>query len=390
MVRVDRLPITSLSESNIFLRSLWAVLRSRFDRLGWQYTPRKFGPAQRIRLGWMTLGTSSPNGVEVTVQYGQAGVIKAIEFECRGEINAVYPGIEQTLRDCARDATARMIRPEYVSRCTQLVTFPAIPLGYYQGKNWYCGPLSNGNTEVGIKVAAFDEIDAQHEFAVRLMPLLDVLACMTNVAIETTKESNGERTALHKDDSTYLEDPDWLDGTPEWDGLLRLTASQLEFCDDFVGEMMAYDQLKRAAHMFHKALTLYHKVPECYDVATALFVSALETVDHPLTPPSSCAKCGQATYKISQRVVELGIRHLGAAVERFFKDYYNRRSRYLHTGHVRSSQPMQGQLVPQLDPSGIGGCAMPSLVGRPMNLMEFSSFIIRKEIILSAEAAQAR
>ncbi len=81
-----------------------------------------------------------------------------------------------------------------------------------------------------------------------------------------------------------------------------MKALQVGFCDDLIGEKMADDRLRRAAHMFHKALTLYYKVPECYDVATALFVSALEIVDLPLTKPSTCTGCGQPTYKISQRV----------------------------------------------------------------------------------------
>ena len=337
----------------------------------------------------MTLGTSSPNGVEVTVQYGRVGVIKAIEFELRGEIDAIYPKIEKILRDCVQDAVARMIKPKHVPCCTQVVTFPAIPLGCYQEQDWYCGPISNGNSEIGIKVHAFDEVDAQHEFAVRLTPLLDVLACMTNVVIEPTTERNGERPAAHKDVNTYLEDTDWLDGTPERDGYLRLTASQVSFCNNLISEMTADDRLKRAAHLFHKALTLYYKMPDCYDVATALFVSALETVDLPLSPPSTCAECGQPTYRISQRVVELGIRHLGPGVKRIFEDHYKRRSLYLHEGQVRSSQPMQSHIIPQLDPNGIEGCAMPSLVGMPMNLMEFSSFVIRREMLLNSEAAQA-
>ena len=106
MVRIDRLPIGSISESNVFLRSLWAALRSRFDRLGWQYTPHKSGSEQRIRLGWMTLGAASPNSVQVTVQYGRVGVIKAIEFALQGEIDLIYPEIQETLRHCVQEAAA--------------------------------------------------------------------------------------------------------------------------------------------------------------------------------------------------------------------------------------------------------------------------------------------
>jgi hypothetical protein len=100
-------------------------------------------------------------------------------------------------------------------------------------------------------------------------------------------------------------------------------------------------------------------------------------------------ECGQPTYKISQRVVELGVRHLGEGVKQIFKGHYKRRSLYLHAGHVRSSQPIKSHLVPQLDPNGIEGCAMPSMVGAPTNLMEFARFVIRKEMLSTQKPAQA-
>lgn len=131
---------------------------------------------------------------------------------------------------------------------------------------------------------------------------------------------------------------------------------------------------------------LHYQVPECHDVATALFVSALEAVNPPLSAPSTCSKCGQQTYRILQRVVDLAVRHLGSGVERFFKDHYGRRSTYLHSGRVCSSQPLHCQIIPQLDPSGIEGCAMPSRTDLPVNLMEFASFVIRQEMLCKSDA----
>jgi hypothetical protein len=80
------------------------------------------------------------------------------------------------------------------------------------------------------------------------------------------------RGQTNDDMNSYFVDADWLDGIPEKNGQLRLTASQIT--NDVIGDVTADDRLRRAARMFHKALTLYHKVPECNDVATALFVSA--------------------------------------------------------------------------------------------------------------------
>ena len=381
MLIVDKLPIRSLSESNVFLRSLWAILRLRFRRLGWQYTPHRFGSEKRIRLGRMTLGASPPDGVEVVVHYGRVGIITAIEFELCGQSGA----IEQTLLESVEKATVRMKNPDKLTRCTQLRTFPPVPLGYYRGTSWYCGPLSDGKSEIGITVRAFDDVDADHEFAVRLTALLDALACMTNVTFESLRESTGVAVAPEEEMNLFLGDPDWIDGIPQEGRHLRLTAPQLSFCNDLVDDAV-HDRLTRAARVFHKALVLHYQVPECHDVATALFVSSLEAVDPPLSAPSTCSQCGQQAYRITQRLVDLAVGHLGSGVERVFKDHYNRRSKYLHLGRARSSQPMHYQIIPQLDPNGIEGCAMPSCLDRPVNLAEFSSFIIRKEMLRKSDA----
>jgi hypothetical protein len=72
-------------------------------------------------------------------------------------------------------------------------------------------------------------------------------------------------------------------------------------------------------------------------------------------------------------------------VERMFKESYQRRSKYLHAGKIVASQPVTAHFIPQLDPDGIEGCAMPS-AGNPKNMMEFTSFVIRREMLFSDQS----
>lgn len=385
-VRVDRLPIMSLEDSNLFLRALWATLRARFGKLGWHYSPHKDGPHQRIGFGWITLGADTPDRVGVSVRYGQVGVVRAIEFELGRAIFDIHPRIEDSLRECVEEAAGRMGKPSHISGSTKVATFPNIPMGYYRGDGWYIGPLDNGNTEIGFTVQAFDQPDAEYEFASRLPVLLDALACMTNCAVGVVKEAGGRTSASDETLNAYFDTPDWLEGVPLYDGHLRLTSPQLKFISDLLDAPASEDRLIRAARMFHKALTLFRRVPECHDISTALFVSALEAVDLPSAAPAACSKCSQPVYKISKRVVDLGIRHLGPGVERTFKDHYQLRSMYLHKGQVRSSRPMTSNLIPLLDPSGVEGCAMPAVTSQPLNLMEFTSFVIRAEMLEAKSA----
>lgn len=389
MIVVDQLKLASLADSNLFLRALWASLRDRFGRLGWQYTPRRTGSQQLIRFGWMSLGTTAPTDVEVSLRYRQVGVIRAVQFNLQHGIKDIHPNIEQTLLACVKEAVERKEQSSECFRSTQVRTFPQIPLAHYRGRNWYCGPLTNGETEIGISVRGFDEADLQHEFAVRLVPLMDALSCMTNVAFEQVHDREGEVSAGHEDANQFLVEEDWLDDFPTSDRLLRVSAAQLRYCEDLLEDGIDDDRLTRAASIFHRGLSIYRKLPDAHDLALALFVSALESVDLPLSKPASCPTCRQPQYKISQRVVDLGRKHLGPGVERIFKESYQRRSKYLHAGKVVASQPVISHFIPQLDPDGIEGCAMPS-AGNPKNLMEFTSFVIRREMLLNDQSVHSQ
>lgn len=79
MILVDQLKLAYLADSNFFLRTLWASLRDRFGRLGGQSTPRRTGSQQLIRFGWLSLGTTAPTGLEVSIHYRQVGVIRAVQ-----------------------------------------------------------------------------------------------------------------------------------------------------------------------------------------------------------------------------------------------------------------------------------------------------------------------
>ncbi|MDX1047103.1 hypothetical protein GOL40_28065 [Sinorhizobium medicae] len=388
MIVVDQLKLDSLADSNLFLRALWASLRDRFGRLGWQYTPRRTGSQQLIRFGWMSLGTTAPTGVEVSIRYRKVGVITAAQFNLQHGIRDIHPDIEQLLRTCVKEAVERKEQPSESFRSTQVRTSPRIPLAHYRGRNWYCRPLTNGETEIGISVRGFDDADLRHEFAVRLVPLIDALSCMTNVAFEEVHDKEGEVSARHEDANQFLVEEDWLDDFPTIDRLLRLSVAQLRFCEDLVEERTGDNRLTRAASIFHRGLGIYWKLPDAHDLALALFVSALESVDLPLSKPASCPTCSQPQYKISRRVVDLGKKHLGSGVERIFKESYQRRSKYLHAGKVVASQPVISHFIPQLDPDGIEGCAMPS-AGNPRNLMEFTSFVIRREMLFNDQSVHS-
>jgi hypothetical protein len=266
------------------------------------------------------------------------------------------------------------------------------PLAFTFRNDGILDRLIDGSTEIGLIVDAFDEADSLYEFEARIGSLLDALATWTNCSFRRA-DNDDDSSALDLPHGVFWEDPEWLDDHPIADGLIRLERSQLAFGDEVVaGSINENHRLTRACRLFHEGLTLHRSSPEQFgDMSTTLFVSALEVISLTDDPTPPCKTCGQPIYKISKRVTELGVRHLGPGARWVLDSHYKRRSGYLHSGKRHATQPMVGHSIPQLDPNGIEGCAMPRLIGQPTNLMEFTSFVIRAEMraYMSARSACA-
>lgn len=377
---LDQLKFESLDDSNLFLRSLWASLRSKFDDVSWQYTPRRIGSEKKIRFGWVSLGGATLNPIEISIFYGRVGVIQAVQFELLNESPQTEISIKRTLSVCVEEAIKKRNNPSECFYSIQIEPFPNMIMSYYRGCKWYCGSLSNGNIELGVSIKGYDEPDRVQQFHTKIDSLISMLSCLTNINFIKVKASDGEPVFNSENMNEYIDNNEWLDDFPVEGGYLRISAVSLKFFDNFIRESSKYDEVDRSAKIFQQALLLYYGSPESYDVSLALLMSALESISLPSEKLSSCKECGQTQYKISQRVVDLGTKYLGSNVKKIFKDGYNRRSQYLHAGKSSASQPLVSKVIPQLDARGVEGCAMPKAVNNPKNLMEFTSFVIRRKI----------
>ena len=239
-------------------------------------------------------------------------------------------------------------------------------------------PLSNNTSEVGLIIGAFDAVDALHEFKLRLETILNLLSVWTNCSFD---ENSPDPTANALDNAVadFWTDTDWIDEHPVTGDRLCLERECVGFGDEVVsGRIDSNHPLLRAMRLFHQGLSVANNDHNMGDLTAVLLISALECISE--GEPATCAECGQPVYKISQRVVDLGRRHLGDSAALLFRRHYALRSRYLHLGRMLGVQPMTGQSIPQLDPDSPEGCAMPVWISRPHNLIEFVSFVIRGEI----------
>lgn len=381
VVKIGDLSLNSTKDSNLFLRALWAVLHSRYERLGWNYTPRRSGEDQRISFGWMSLGLGESGSIGVSIEYKNKGIIENICFEIEDCKDFLCSELSNGLQDAVTEAKRNMTKPIKRKIITFVTTSTETPLAAYRGQNWWCLPVKGNLMEIGIDVLGFDEADRGQEFIIRLDKLLDALSFMTNALFIRAENLSATDRREPESVNTYLIEEDWLDDYSIEDEKLRLSHNQVQYCDRLVDDMVADEQSIKAARLFHSGLRLSKQTEANNDTAETLFISAIEAISLSRAEKKICETCNQSIFSISQRVSEVTNKHLGAHIaKKFRQEYYNNRSKFLHTGHVRASQPIEGRVFPQLDPSGVEGCSVPTPFGASKSLLEFTSFILRREI----------
>jgi hypothetical protein len=174
-------------------------------------------------------------------------------------------------------------------------------------------------------------------------------------------------------------EPDWIDGASLVEGRLALTEDQLAFMNSSAKRSVDETHpLFRATRHFAEALGLQASgyFPEA---SQTLLISALEVAGSGVSKVQNCAECGQSMYKISSKVYELAKKHLGEHAAKKIKNFYVHRSKFLHAGVLHGRHPYTRGFSPQLDPEDPTGCVVLRGAGADLNLVEFTSFILRAE-----------
>ncbi len=367
--------------SNRLLRALWAELRAEFGQLVWQNTPRRHGHLRKIYFGYADLALSTK--IHIGVTYRKRGVIERIVFE--------------DVVDKANLPTARF---ERCVRLAENATETNIPISAklllpydlrFQSVEGH-GPFSllhhtDETTYLCLRVCAFDETDAAHQFALHTMPILDVLSSFTNLFLTL-----GEITALPPSPSVFqrvVSSPslDWLDGYPVTDGLVAVPEHCLTLVNDIVRDDLDVQKqhIIDACHHFHAARALEEQSltflapPSVHaELALVLYMSCLEVLSLINAPcPRTCPTCSQPKHRISARVAEFMEQHNGPAAAQVIKELYDTRSKYLHAGRLLSSRSFTVSTIPQLDSFSKNGIRSPVPLAPLLNLREYTSFCIR-------------
>lgn len=418
--------ISSLNESNNFLRAFWAELRNRFGKCAWNYQPVKHGKSQTIFLGWADINQNEV--IPISLTYSQKAIISGIHF---GEQFGEPVDEESELGQQLKDAVDRA----YQCRNNPLTKILQVPisslyrsLAPYSGQWFEISPAQHPVSLLKIKIRAFDNIDAEAEFLRISSYLLDILSVETNGLfwLSDQKDRQAITSDMKLEETTYPEvntfvsDEEWIDDIPHCNSYLLISSQAVQFFD----RILSKDELNseeetfiRSCHHFHVAreqdalvynqlgftgeqknedgaTTLFFQEHprlksasilsrRAEELATVLYMSAIEVASTNSHSSERCDTCGQEQNKISARVVDHVKKYLaleeGHPLIKVFKSHYGKRSKYLHAGIVLRDYSYTGTTIPLLDPSSDFGVSQRTSV-RLINLREWIGYMLRQQL----------
>lgn len=403
--------IIDIKESNEFLRSLWAEIANEFGKCAWAYMPHKNTQAKRIYFGYMSIGQQN---LGVSISYREKGSIINLYFDYQDtkmSLELESP-LGQQLKRVVKNARKNVGNYKKFLVTEQIQSYH--PLSNYETEHFRSGILTNEVTEISFPILAYDENQCSGLAFQKLNQIMDFLSVETNAPFwrNSPKIKGNNITALKKE---IYQIPDFIDEISLQNDCLVISEKGKKFIDLIInnsGENEELNKFLSACNLFHTARkndaqifdykrykqtlsedgslisyesytkdkeleTAYNKGASHTEIASTLYLSALEVITLIGFEEEKCPECGQPKYSIKKRVKDIVSEHLNPYLAKTFSNYYDKRSAYLHKGYILTNPTPSRMSIPLLDNDDETGCNAPIKVS-VNNLREYTSYILRK------------
>ncbi len=391
-------------ESNEFLKSLWAEMVKEFGTCGWYYSPLKQGEKNRIIFGSMNIDMNHPLTSGIT--YKERGTINNLFFWKTFEEEPIDKGTElyTRLEKVVKTAQENIGLLKTYNYSTGIKA--SYPIMQYTNVNFSIKSTDDGENIFTCNVSAYDENQGSGLFFKKVTNLLDFLSVETNAIFRRTPNKPKENTVSHEEE-LFQEDKDYIDNISMDEKNILISREGYKFIEMLTG----IDELSQEHELFLKACSHFHTgramEESLYmgregqlislgggnktEIATTLYLSALEVITLIGFEEDKCSDCGQSKFQIGKRVKQFTSRYLPKELVKEFIVYYDKRSKYLHSGEKLVTETPTKNSVPLLDPNDISGCVTPYRIS-VKNVGEYVSYCMRnfyKEFFLEHKMIRA-
>jgi hypothetical protein len=423
--------ITHERDSNEFLRCLWAEMANEFGKCAWQYGPYKNKQTKTITFGFMDIGVAT---LMAGITYKNKGSIMKLFFGYGGT-RYTYKGEQEEQLKKESELGQRVVRVVRKARrgmwkYKEFVAHSAIkslyPLSSYEGNNYKTEIALDSKTIIHFPILAYDDNQVQGKIIQKTNKIMDFLSVETNAPFWRTSNTNLKNQETKVLTAEEYQESDFIDGFSLKDGYLTISKDGKDFLSYLIGSDGEDENLQiflNSCYHFHTArkydaqiydhqgytdkpledgsgveIDIYTKNQDLKtalligesqtEIATTLYMSALEVVTLIGFQSEKCRECNQNKYSIAKRVRDLVGKYLNPYIAEQLNGYYNKRSKYLHRGFMLTNDQPTRSSVPLLDADGENGCKYPAQVSLT-NLREYTSYVLRaflKEHFLNKES----
>ncbi|MFC0561958.1 hypothetical protein [Halalkalibacter alkalisediminis] len=365
-----------VEESNEFLRCLWAEMEKEFGRCDWNYAPKKNGSKQRVFFGYMHINQDF--SIAVMISYENKGSIHNLYFESTKKNLDIVKGTElyNRLKKVVK-ATRKKIG-EYKELFIDAHIQSTSPIMPYTGENFEIKFINDKGFKMKFKINVYDEKHCGYQANKVINDVMDFLSVETDDIFWSVDEYDNYDEL--KFEETFIE-RDFMDENSLYWGYRTISKKGKQFLD-LLTDCKRKDEedlvlFLSACNHFHTARMQEEQIYKKYEdslyerigisqseIATTMYLSALEVISLIGFKEEKCGSCGQVKYQISKRISQIAYRYLPSGyvkelLDKQFIDFYEHRSKYLHMGRKLVSEIPIQYYVPQLNLYAENMCDFP-------------------------------
>lgn len=348
--------IDTIDKCNLFVRALWSQLRVNGEKFAWNYFGHKAYNAKVFNLGILSCGNLK-NNYDVIVGYKGKGIITFIEFSSMDKGDCDNNDKDFIKKSINLALKYENLMSEYNLKTTYRT--PYLAIDNYKGERFI---IQNTNEKdkfnITIKVSGFDTRDAKKQGTKLINYIVNFLSVCTNCVFYQTDKRDSDNVRNY---NIYSAEK-WIEG-----GNGGLSKKSCEFIEKILQEKLSEDQINflNACYIYHYA-NKYYSMKFDFDkyefslvdlgvyneeIMIVLYMSALEVIAYTENKDvDKCEKCGQQVYSIGKKVLHISQKYGDEyAYDKQIKDYYSKRSEFLHLGQVLSERTYSGSCNPEFE-----------------------------------------
>lgn len=360
--------------SNNFLNSLWRELaiaylpsHAKENKCPWLYMPERVQLRNKSILKFGSVETSLGN-LNVSIEFKKKGDIDNIIF-CSLSMNE--KDTYDKIAPIVTLAIDNMNNLDVFTAKSQLIFDNSSKFKLHNYSNQLYSIYSNKNgTYIEFLVYARGISEANHIQFEILDMICHFVALETNLYVYWRSAYNLISGSHLKriEDSLCFSKYNFIFGNSFYKEYIALSENGINFIESYIlnsSKFYTIDNspevraLKNASRHFSQALfclrTLYSSSKKYsphqrtnHDKALVDIISSLESLSFLKQEPETCEKCGAKKYRIRQSLSELIQEYSFELMGKVYKQLYDRRSSYLHTGSTNFYGPL-AHINPVLD-----------------------------------------